>query len=137
MKTLKASSSKNEHIAGLQLRFLGQLAAMLAMTASGAVHYVDVNSATPTAPYSSWETAAIVIQDAIDAADPGDEVVVTNGIYATGGKDMNRVMISKSIVLRSVNGPRHTVIEGYKVPGTANGDSAIRWRVYRFGGLVD
>src|SRR5262249_49504388 len=70
--------------------------------------YVDLNSPNPTPPYTSWTTAAEVIQDALDAAEAGDEIVVTNG------------------ALRSANGPEFTVIQGYQLPDTTNGDGAIR-----------
>ena len=68
----------------------------------------------------------------MDAAVAGDEIVVTNGIYATGGRAVgtnvlvNRVAVDKPLTLRSVNGPQFTIIQGYQVPGTTNGDGAIR-----------
>ncbi|MHC1763358.1 MAG: choice-of-anchor Q domain-containing protein [Verrucomicrobiia bacterium] len=97
-------------------------------------HYVDASSASPTPPYTNWDTAARVIQDAVDAAAARDEIVVTNGLYATGGRVVygvyssmtNRVSVDKPLTLRSVNGPQFTVIRGYQVPGTTNGDAAIR-----------
>ena len=85
--------------------------------------YVDVNSTNPVAPYTNWATAAIVIQDAIDAAVAGDTVWVTNGLYNSGGKVMagdlaNRVALDKAITLQSVNGPQFTIIEGLRLGGT-------------------
>ena len=54
-------------------------------SALAAVHYVDVNSTNATPPYASWATAATNIQDGVDVAASGDEIVVTNGIYRNGG----------------------------------------------------
>lgn len=81
-------------------------------------HYVNINNASPLAPYTNWATAATEIQPAIDEASEGDTVLVTNGVYATGGTvytgetATNRVLIAKDICVRSVNGPKYTFIQG-------------------------
>jgi hypothetical protein len=94
-------------------------------------HYVNLNSANPTPPYTNWGTASLTIQDAIDVAAGGDEIVVTNGVYATGGRAVygsltNRAAVDRPVTVRSVNGPGFTVIQGYQLPGTTNGDGAVR-----------
>ena len=100
--------------------------------ATAAVLYVDVNGTNSVAPYTNWATAAFVIQDAVDAASDGDEILVTNGVYKTGGRISdsgiltNRVLIDKPALLRSVNGPTFTTILGYQIPGTFYGNQAVR-----------
>ena len=106
---------------------------LLSRNALATVFYVDLNSTNPTPPYANWTTAATNIQDAVDAAGNGDLVLVTNGIYQTGGYPVdsfvltNRVAVTvKPITVQSVNGPAVTVIEGYQVPGTILDDSSAR-----------
>src|SRR5436189_2644109 len=106
------------------------LLTFLTLNASGAVLYVDVNSTSPTPPYTNWATAAVTIQDAVDAAVAGDQILVTNGVYQTGGRAVygtmtNRLVVNKAITVQSVNGPRFAVIKGYQ-PGGGNGNGAIR-----------
>ena len=94
------------------------------------IHYVNATNSTPLAPYTNWNTAATIIQDAIDAAAVGQAVVVTNGVYSSGGKVMsgdltNRIAVDKALFVTSVNGPAVTVIQGARDPAT-NGPAAIR-----------
>ena len=110
---------------------LATLAATL--DAPAAERYVDLNSANPAPPFTNWTTAATNIQDAIDAADAGDVIWVTNGVYATGGKVMagdlaNRVALNKAVTVCSVNGAQETVIQGQREEGSTNGlgASAVR-----------
>ncbi|HTQ50417.1 MAG TPA: choice-of-anchor Q domain-containing protein [Candidatus Acidoferrales bacterium] len=99
---------------------------------SATVYFVNVSNPSPAAPYTNWATAALTIQDAINASSDGDQILVTNGLYQTGGQTVNgfaltnRVAIVKAVTIQSVNGAAVTFIQGYQVPGTTNGDSAIR-----------
>ena len=110
----------------------GRSASVVVQVLAQPVHYVASGSINPVQPYTSWETAARNIQDAVDAASlPGALVLVTNGLYSSGGKIMsgdllNRVVVDKPILLQSLNGPSQTTIQGAWHPGTTNGPSAVR-----------
>ncbi len=101
----------------------------LASRASATIRYVDVNSFNSTPPYTNWATAANTIQQAIDVALAGDKIVVTNGVYAAGGRAVhgtmtNRVAVIKPVTLQSVNGARATVISGAAAAGGHPGSAA-------------
>lgn len=75
---------------------------------------------------TNWATAKATIQAAIDETVLSDMVWVSNGVYATGGRTVgpgaltNRVAIDRPIVVRSVNGPEATVIQGAGPSGAAS-----------------
>jgi hypothetical protein len=102
------------------------------LTMSAATLYVWQDSPSPGPAYGDWASAAHTIQDAVDVAQAGDLVLVTNGVYASGGRAVgtnvlaNRVAVDKPITLQSVNGPQVTIVEGAQAPGGGNGDGAIR-----------
>ena len=81
------------------------------------LYYVSAASQNPVAPYTSWATAATNIQDAVDVAVAGGNILVTNGTYASGERALaswgtNRVVLDKPVTLRSVNGAPFTIIDG-------------------------
>ena len=107
---------------------------------SATVRYVDLNCTNATSPYADWSNAATDIQSAVDASSNGDLIWVNDGVYQTGGRVVigsltNRVAINKRVTVQSVHGPVETIIRGYQVPGTTNGDSAVRC-VYMTNGAV-
>jgi hypothetical protein len=93
---------------------------VLSLEGHGTYH-VDAANVSPAWPYLSWATAATNIQDAVDASAsrlPGGQVLVTNGVYASGAHptpgyaSTNRVVITNLVSVMSVNGPEDTVIAG-------------------------
>lgn len=99
--------------------------------AKAATYYVNAANPTPVSPYASWLTAATNIQDAIAMTTNGDTVLVTNGLYNSGGESVdglitNRVTIDKGITVQSVNGPAVTVIQGAWDATSTNGPGAVR-----------
>ncbi|MFH1476335.1 MAG: hypothetical protein ABIH24_02420 [Verrucomicrobiota bacterium] len=110
--------------------------------AGATTNYVDRYGANPVPNYTNWATAATNIQDAVDVAmaTPGNTVLVSNGVYDTGGKITpgglltNRVCVTNAIILRSVNGPDYTSIKGQPSPEAGGiGTGAVRC-VYLFRG---
>ena len=113
----------------LGLRVLAAVTATLSgLSVLGAtVHYVDINSTNAIPPFDDWSKAATNVQDAIDQAVAGDEVIVNDGVYATGERTfgtnslLNRAVVDKALTLRSVNGPEVTTIQGHQVSPSTNG----------------
>ncbi len=94
--------------------------------------FVSTNSASD-GPGTAWSNAFHTIQGAVDAASASNDIVlVTNGIYNTGGAVtpgyacLNRVVITNAITVRSVNGPEVTHIVGAEATGGGLGDDAVR-----------
>lgn len=80
------------------------------------IHYVNPASLNPIPPYGEWDTAATNIQSAIDVANSGDRVLVTNGIYSVGSRVVDgmstRVAAVVPVSIIGLAGPMQTIIDG-------------------------
>jgi hypothetical protein len=92
--------------------------ALLYSLGSGTAYYADASRADDSGDGLSWGTAKRTIQAAVDAAQTGDTVTVTNGVYGEGtritpgGLFQNRLVITNGVLVKSVNGAGVTVIQG-------------------------
>ena len=92
------------------------------------LYFADADNENAATPYTTWATAAATLQDAVDAAQGAEAIVVaTNGVYTNGttvvgGGVPCRVAVTEPIRVVSVNGADQTHIVG---AGPA-GASAIR-----------
>ena len=108
---------------------------------SSVTYFVDASRPDDSGEGITWASAKKTIQAAVKLTVDGDTVLVTNGIYnsgvtATPGFTLNnRVVVTNDIVIRSVNGPQATIIEGSGTEhfGTT---SAVRC-VYLHKGILD
>jgi hypothetical protein len=98
-----------------------------------AIHAVAAAGQNPVPPYSTWDTAATNIQDAVNIASGGDVILVTNGVYAAGGMGLavdgglsNRVALMLPVTVLSVNGYSATIIQGAWDPASTNGPDSVR-----------
>ena len=89
--------------------------------AAATTYYVDINSANPTPPYTSWNTAATNIQSAVSQTTNGDTILVNPGVYQTFGvlagspPTFYLVAVTNAITLESASGPAVTSI-GFPTP---------------------
>lgn len=83
-------------------------ALLLCSGAGAATRYVALDNPGASAPYASWGTAAATIQAAYAASAEGDTILVSNGVYQLPAQ----ITITHHVILRSVNGPEATVIDG-------------------------
>jgi len=127
---LVKSESRSPHFALAKWFVIAQLA-LVGAHVPGAIFYVNLNNQSPATPYTSWVTSATNIQDAVDVAQAGDTVLVTNGVYAAGGRAVygamtNRVAVTNAVLVASVNGPAVTLIVGSIPPWLNGGNGPVR-----------
>ena len=103
----KSKISKQITVYGLRITVLALCLCVSVVKSYGDTHYVSMDGGN-VSPYSSAANAATDIQNAINAAEDGDTVLVDDGVYFPP----NQLVLTNDIILRSVNGPYKTTIDG-------------------------
>lgn len=94
-----------------KLMFAAVAAVAAAVCAFGATYCVDIDSKAENPDGQSWENAYADIQSAIAAASRGDTILVAKGHY----KLTEPITADMRLVLKSVDGPSETIIDGQGV----------------------
>ncbi len=121
---------------------IGLTAVTGAVSVRAATYYYVATNSAANGPGTAWTNAFHTIQGAVNVAVGGDTVLVTNGVYNSGGAVTpgysltNRACITSAITLRSVNGPSNTFIVGAVDPVSTNGPAAVRCVYLVFGAVV-
>ena len=106
---------KRHYRSGLLLSFLSTGLLLSCLPVFAYTHYVSP-SGSHAPPFTNWPSAATNIQAAVDAAGAGGVVLVTNGVYDTGGTVIgsltNRVVATNGVTVQSCQGPLFTSILG-------------------------
>ena len=70
------------------------------------VHYAAIGG-SPQWPFGAWAEAATAVQPAVDAAEPGDTVVISNGTFAVSSS----VTVAKAILVTGFGTASNTTLD--------------------------
>jgi hypothetical protein len=97
---------RSKRTRGWTLAITAAVTMAFAVHSSAATHYVSQTSPNSTPPYSTPDTAAHAIQEAVDVAIDGDTVLVEPGDYAL----TNQVTVTNGIRLQGAGGASQTFL---------------------------
>ncbi len=107
-------------MSGFRLRFwLPALAAAMSGTASAQTTFLVSPAGGHNPPFADWANAATTIQAAVNLAQAGDTVLVTNGVYTAceGAITTALVRVTNGIQVVSVSGPAATIVDAQGING--------------------
>ena len=97
-------------IGGLKLGILLNIGSVLSVNAD--THFVSL-AGLDQSPYTNWQSAAVSIQSAVDAASDNDDIVVSNGTYYLAAV----ITVFKDVEVKGVAGRDLTIVDGNNVTG--------------------
>ncbi len=99
----------------IKLLFAVSFANMLIISLYSATRYVDINSTNPVYPYTSWETAATNLHQAVSNLSNGDMVLINPGTYYL----TSQISLAVSVVVQgATTNPEDVVVT--RIPTVTN-----------------